>query len=185
MPSLKKIEENEFHGLTLSQKTYFVLGYTFDFLGDKEFPFADEKERRSLWNECKSYVQREMYKPRVHGNFRNPNWNSLRPEEYWKFDAPEPRRVLNQAKRLHPEDPDDSLWDSEPLEETDYEFLVRLNLLTSDEQNFIGKYEKDFWRAEKDDVDYREYLFEIEKSEKSQLTTKVGGPDQQTVGESA
>jgi hypothetical protein len=179
---LKKIERKmEGDQLMEARKTFFILGYTQEWMGDPKFPFESQQERRDLWNKYKTYIQKQMYAFRKHGNFRNPNWNSLRAEEYWKFDALSPRLVLNGAKRLNPEDSDNDLWNSEPLLETDFEYLSRLNLLTPDDQNFIAKYEKEFWRAEKDDIDYREYLFEIEKSEKFQLTTKVGGPDQQTV----
>jgi hypothetical protein len=165
MPTLKKIEENEFKGLTLSKKTFFVLGYTIDFLGDPKFPFKSQEERRSMWNECKNYIQKEMYKPRVHGNFRNSHWNSLRAEEYWRYDAPEPRKVLNGAKRIHPQDPDDSLWDSWPSEETEFEYLSRLNLLSDADRQFIKKYEKEFWDEENEERNFREYQKEMDKIE--------------------
>jgi Fe-S cluster biosynthesis and repair protein YggX len=108
-----------------------------------------------------------MYKFREHGNFRNPNWNSLRPEEYWKFDAPSPRLILNEAKRLYPEDPDKDIWDKWTSEETQYEYLVRLGLLTEDDRKFIERYSKEFWRDEKEDTDFREYQEEMDKIENS------------------
>jgi Fe-S cluster biosynthesis and repair protein YggX len=165
---LKKIERKmEGEKLFEAQKTFFILGFSHDFMGDPKFPFESQQKRRDLWNKYKTYIQKQMYAFRKHGNFRNPNWNCLRAEEYWKFDSPEPRLILNGAKRIHPEDPDSDIWDRWPSEETQFEYLSRLNLLTDVDRQFIEKYNKDFWREEKEEIDYRK--FEKEETEKELL----------------
>jgi hypothetical protein len=166
---LKKIERKmEGEQLMAAQKTYFILGFTLDFLGDPKFPFESEPQRRSLWEKTKDRIQAKMYEPRIHGNFREPAWNALRANEWWEFDTPESKRILNGAKKLN-----NNRYDFWPAEETDQEFLTRLNLLSEDDLEFIKRHNMEFWRAENDDIEFRRYMEEEDRKElQFQATTK-------------
>ena len=75
-----------------------------------------------------------MYLPREPG-FHSPLGNSLRPAEWFKVDAPELMRPLNDAVRVDLKNP--NLFDKQPLMETDAEYLLRLELLTEKDRAYM------------------------------------------------
>ena len=144
-----KIQSN--NDLTQRQRDIFILGY--QMFDSKTFPFKDETQRRQLWKKHREDLLKAMHQPRTHGNFHEPFGNNLRPHEWWRVEAPEPRGVLNDAVRVDPANP--SLFDKEPLLETDHEYLERLKLLSAEDLAYMesGSFKED----ERRDLEYREY----------------------------
>ncbi len=98
-------------------------------------------------------LMKAMHQPRIPGDFHAPFGSDLRPAEWFKVEAPEPRRILNDAVQVVSGNP--NLFDNEPLLETDYEYLHRLNLLTDEDRKYMKS--EDFKQNEKRTLDYREY----------------------------
>jgi hypothetical protein len=136
--------------LSVEQRDFFLKGYSHFCIGD---PFKN-KDRLALWKKYRAELMRAMYETHIHGNFHDAVINDLRPYEWFRVEAPEPRGVLNDAKRIGPEDA--GLFDKEPILETDYEYLQRLGLLNDEDRAYVQT--EAFKEAEKYAIKLREYL---------------------------
>lgn len=166
MPTIKKkviemkskiFKEGE---LSPDQRIFFVLGYVPWFRGSpKGIPFNSDEHRKSLWEKNREDIMKLIY---LDSPMDIP-WksaNQLRPAEWFRKDAPEQKRVLNDAKFIKFDECGHSIWDSMPLEETDSEYLSRLNLLTGPD---ILKMEKDSFKFEEErDLEFRSYCLREE-----------------------
>lgn len=159
MPTLLN-KSNNGRGLQPDQETFFIKGYTWIFLGDRKYPFKDEEERVSLYEKYREHLIKKMHLPRnasYFGNndFRVPDSNRLRPQEWWRRDAPEPKRIFNDAELIR-----FGFYSKQPALETDYEFLSRLNLLTDTDRTYIKI--SSFADEEERTIRYRNYLLNEE-----------------------
>lgn len=176
MPTLLNKSDNG-RGLKIDQETFFIKGYTWSFLGDRKYPFADEEERASLYEKYRDHLIKKMHHPRNAAYFGNndlrvPNSNCLRPQEWWRRDSPEPKRIFNDAKLIR-----FGIYTKQPALETDYEFILRTNLLTDMDKAYIKV--SSFADEEERTIRYRNYFLNLE----SRTLTKVEGPDQGTSDE--
>lgn len=152
----KFLEKSE--KLRLAQQSFFLLGYTLNWLGDKEFPFQSEEERALLWRKHKAKLFSDMYEPsKSFPAAREPEANALRPREFWKRD--ETKLILNGAKFLRESSEGHSIYDGEPTKETDLEALTRLGLLTDDDR--VKASGPDFKLAEAQALLYRAYTAKL------------------------
>ena len=144
---IRKAERPGVGDLTEAQECFFILGYTWpEVLNHRPFPFKSETERARLWAKNKAALIERCH---VSGEgWASPNENQLRPTEWFVRDAPEPKRALSGATRLH-----DSVWTKNPCLETDGEYLGRLGLLTIEDRRRIQ--EPDFQTAERVTVETR------------------------------
>ena len=85
MPKIKI--EGKRNKLTDAQETFFILGYTWPHLGDKEYPFQNGTGRDLLWKKHRAFLMDRMLSPREIKFFpiplRMPNGNQLRPKEWF------------------------------------------------------------------------------------------------------
>jgi hypothetical protein len=138
------------NGLTQNQRDWLLMGYAHFAI---KVPFRNDEQRTVLWKRHRDELMKSMFVPRIPGDFHSPFGNDLRPAEWWRLEAPEPRGVLNDAVRVDAANPE--VFDKEPMLETDFEYLQRLGLLNDQDKAYMET--ECFKSDEKQAVEYREY----------------------------
>lgn len=130
MPSkapTRPVRESSVGGpLSREQKEFLLAGWG---LGG-EFP--DEAAMKTAWEENRAELMAEWFTPRGDYTVDPMHWKEhglgTRPFAWWKFDAPEPRKVLRGPGIVEPPNVPKALYESEAS------YLFRLNLLTREEK---------------------------------------------------
>ena len=149
---------------------YFLFGFAIS--GD-EFPFKSEEEKASLWVKYQEELMEAIYSEYTPADLYACDANQLRPAEWFKREAPERRRILNDAKFLG-YDPESghSLYDKSPALETDAEYLARLGLLNLKDLKKMGRPE--FLIEEGRVLNFRKFLMKEKNGIDRQTEESIG-----------
>lgn len=144
--------------LSENQVLHLLLGFCFNSFEGRalDFPFRDEAHQRQLWNENRD---RLINKDVGDGGGPVRREPGTRPAAFWAFDAPEPRRIIQNAEYwqpppgkendwrrywgmhpiLHPVDNWEEAGYPLPEYETEASYLRRLKLLLPGEAEALEK----------------------------------------------
>lgn len=133
--------------LTEEQVHHLLIGFC---AGD-DFPFKSEAHRRGLWERHKDFLITKDLEPSETGLDLVDREPGTRPHAWWSYSAPEPRRIIKNAKYWRPLSGEENSWRAYfgiypvllPANkdvwrettfpfweyETEYEYLKRLGLL--------------------------------------------------------